>query len=201
MCFAKLASSPVIANVSHQVECCIALPFTAQVPMVPTPQLPSQRDTAIWRIMDHLCSHKTAEISTTAVGTAFSSLSSMVHLFIISTPTESHFHKSIHSIIVIFYLRCSSTRKVHRSKVRTKYCSIMVSLILTFPFQETISVQPSLWLISQLQRDSSPHSICPIPSVSGIWEWDHMSQIAIAGTLCTLIYFSSTYIVQALATG
>ena len=154
--------------------------------MVPTPQLPSQRDTAIWRIMDHLCSHKTAEISTTAVGTAFSSLSSMVHLFIISTPTESHFHKSIHSIIVIFYLRCSSTRKVHRSKVRTKYCSIMVSLILTFPFQETISVQPSLWLISQLQRDSSPHSICPIPSVSGIWEWDHMSQIAIAGTLARL---------------
>ena len=50
--------------------------------------------------------HKAAETSITAVGTALSGSTSMVHTSIITTPTMSHSHKPICLTIVIFCLRC-----------------------------------------------------------------------------------------------
>ena len=45
--------------------------------------------------MGHLCSHKAMETAITAAGTALSGLTSMVRLFIITTPTTSHSHKPL----------------------------------------------------------------------------------------------------------
>ena len=56
--------------------------------------------------------------------------------------------------------------------------AVASSLIPTFPSHEMISVQPFLPCTLKVDQwlDSSPHCICLNPSVSGLWEWDHMSQ-------------------------
>ena len=93
---------------------------------------------------------------------------------------------------------CDAQTLTNFAKVKILQHYSISNSYLSFPGN---NISPTFPTTSQSQLDSSPHSICPIPSVSGIWERDHMSQIAIVGTLHALIYFSSTYIVQALAAG
>ena len=104
----SLAPPPAITKVSCQVGALVC------------------GDTAILRSMDHLHSHEAAESSITAAGRALPDLSSMVHSFVITTPTKSHSHKSKY-LLRSFTCDAVGTRKVRKSKVPAKYCSITVS--------------------------------------------------------------------------
>jgi len=70
---------------------------------------------------NHLSSLETAEMSITAVETALPVLSPIVHSLVITTPTESHFHKSICLIIA---MQCCKHLQSSQGKVHAKYCSI-----------------------------------------------------------------------------
>ena len=79
--------------------CRFALSFSLWGATVPTLRLPSQKDTAISKSMDHLRSQKYCTAGTALVG-----LISLVQLFVVTTPTTSHSHKPICLVITIFNL-------------------------------------------------------------------------------------------------
>jgi len=67
--------------------------------------------------MDHLRSHKAAETSITAVGTALSGSTSTVQSFVITTPTKSNSHKPMCLLLWSFICDAVITRKICKSKV------------------------------------------------------------------------------------
>ena len=60
-------------------------------------------------------------MSSTAVETALPVSSPIVHSLVITTPTESHFHKSICLIIA---MQCCKHLQSSQGKVHAKYCQI-----------------------------------------------------------------------------